>query len=140
MRRALNTFAVCYLLVLLASRGADLLPLPIPAPAPAPAGSPFPADGYWLLVAAQSHELDGTAVIANSEAVRKAPGLESRWHDYDQSNLPEPWQSALDYAESKANGKPYFVARRGRKTAEGELTGSIDDKHQTIVDALEGLQ
>lgn len=139
LRQHVNAFAIIYLLTILVTRGAALLPLPIP-PAPTPADSPFPAEGFWLLVGSQSHELDGTAVIANSEAIRKEPGLESRWQDYDQSDLEAPWQAALDHAQSKSGGKPYYVARHGNKTAEGELTGSVEDKHKVLVDAVEGLR
>lgn len=115
-------------------------PQPIPPVPPKPVDSPFPADGFFLFVGSESADLTGVELVANAESVRNISGLVPMWNDYDRNDLPAPWQAALDWAEKKSNGKPYFVARHGNKAAEGPLTGSLDDQLKTLTTALEGLK
>lgn len=115
-------------------------PTPDPEPAPAPVESPFPADGFWLFVGSESEDQSGAEVVVNAEAIRKEPGLAKMWQDYDRSDLEKPWQDALDWAEKKSNGKPYFVARHGNKAKEGLLTGNLDAQLKTLTDAMGELR
>lgn len=132
------------LLLLIAAQMVDggYVPWPdfIPDPTPAPTDSPFPAEGFFLLVAGNSSELDGTAVVAKSDAIRKEPGLESRWADYADPDTLEPWHSAIAWAKAKSGGKPYYVGRKGNKVAHGPLAGSVEEMHATLTKAMEGLR
>lgn len=112
-------------------------PEPEPEP-PAPIESPFPSDGFWLLVASQGE--DTSKLVVNAKDVRDFPGLESHWHDYDQRGLAEPWQKAIDYAKSKGGSGVYYVARHGGKASEGQLSGSLQQMHDTIAGVLEELK
>lgn len=116
-------------------------PTPIPDPdPPKPVESPFPADGFWLFVGSESEDMSGAEVVINAEVIRKEQGLAKMWQDYDRTGLEKPWQDALDWAEKKSGGKPYFVARHGNKAKEGTLTGSLDDQLKTLTDAMEALR
>lgn len=110
-----------------------------------PVESPFPADGFYLLVGAESSDLTGAEMAANTEAIRKTPGLVRQVLDYsridsDRPPLPSPWMDALKWARDKSQGSPYYVVRNGSKASEGPLTGSPSEMLATLTAALEGVQ
>lgn len=110
-------------------------PEPEPEPNPEPIDSPFPAEGFWLLVASQGDDI--AKQITAAEDIRNAQGLEPRWHDYDQSGLEEPWQRALEWAEKRSGGEPYFVLRNGNRAAAGALSGDLAAMHAAVLEAVE---
>ena len=105
-----------------------------------PVESPFPADGYWLLAAAESSESSGVEVTTNAEFFRAEPGLDRRTLDYDRVGLAEPWQAALDWAKGKSGGRPYYVLRKGSKASEGPLPDGLDAQLSTLTEAIAGVR
>lgn len=104
-------------------------------PIPKPVASPFPAEGSWLLVAAEAQNLSGAEVAASAKAVRDS--VENRRVlDYDRKNAGETWDDALSWAKGNSNGAPWYVYRNGSQASEGELSGSVDEMKDTLTQAI----
>lgn len=125
---------ICLALVLAKFQGNDILDPPTPPEPPQPIESPFPAEGFWLLVASQG--ADQAKLLVATNDIDDWPGLESRWHDYDQGGLPEPWSTALSWCAARSGEQPYYILRHGNKASEGPLTGSLQDWHDTVLKAV----
>lgn len=101
--------------------------------------SPFP-DGEWALTATESADMYGGKLINDSKMMRdREPELRHAWHDYDETGLPEPWQAALDWANAKSGGAPYFMARVGGKAVEFLLDPDPAKGMEQAKQAMEGL-
>lgn len=123
------------LAVLMSKGGGSILPDLTPV------DSPFPGDGFYLLVAAEANDLSGAELAANAASIRGEPGLIRQVLDYsridsDRPALPSPWQDALKWAREKSAGKPYYVARHGGKGSHGSLSGSASEQLATLTKAL----
>lgn len=101
--------------------------------------SPFPADGWYLLVSAETSDMTGVEPAASAESIRSVPGLDRRVLDYDKVP-PEPWNTALQHAKTKSGGKPYYVARHGNKAVEGPLTGEPSTMLTALTAAIEATR
>lgn len=98
--------------------------------------SPFPADGFYLLVAAESSQMSGAEMAANAKTVRDEPGLQRKVLDYDRRGVGEPWATALEWAREKSGGEPYYVLRRAGKASEGLLAGEPVEQLATLTAAI----
>ena len=121
-------------------------PIPDPEPGPRPeptpdelVESPFPVDGFYLLLASQADDKPPLQVVRNAQSVRNEPNLLSAWKDYDQ-RPEQPWGKALEWAQQKSGGQPYYVARHGNKASEGPLTGNAKEMLATVVEVIAELR
>lgn len=143
-RTFFGSMFVAGLLLTVATSGVQCVPDigPWPSPVdPVAVDSPFPADGWYLLVAGESQDLTGIDVSANAESIRTLPGLNRRVLDYDKIDLePEPWKSALAHAKQASGGTPYYVMRHGNAASEGKLPAGIPEQYDVLTKALEGAK
>jgi hypothetical protein len=127
---------VLVFLLAIAVQKRDLLPDYFPDVLPGPAvDSPFPAEGSWLLVGAESSDLTGAEVAANAKDIRTAV-TNRRLVDFDRPAGESPWDAAQERAKTKGAGKPFFIYRSGSAASEGPLTGSVTDQHATLQKAV----
>lgn len=110
--------------------GPDPDPDPLP---PVPDDHPFPSDGFHLLVVSEGH--DQAKLITSTKAISEWPGLTSAWRDPDQKNQGE-WQKAIDWCNARSSGQPYFILRRGNYVDEGALSGTLQQMHDQVLQAL----
>ena len=97
----------------------------LPNPIQPKVESPFPAEGSWLLLAADASDLSGVLMVGNAADLEAFEN--KRILDFDDVNdEPEPWPTALKQAEEKGGRKPYFFARKGNKAAEGLVNEDVE--------------